>query len=483
MKKKEISIYYLITIIFFIFIYIIQPIIESHIKIITIASILLLVGIFYAVKRIKKLRIHYKDIALIIMILGILIRAMYIIYTPITERQHDVYSINDQGHLGYIYTIYQTGKLPDTNSIQFYHPPLFHSIAAGWLEVNDIFSVSLDKSIEGIQIITAIFSSLIMLVAYRIVEKIEIKNIYKILIMAVMAFHPTFIILAGSINNDVLMILLSFYIILYLIKWNDNPNIKNTSVLAVITGCTVMTKVSGSIMAVPIMYTFIRKIFEIHKTEKDKLLRLFGEFLLFGVISLSLGLWHPIRNLVLFSQPIGGVLLPAEGLYVGQYSVFQRFLTISFKELFGHIYCAIPGDYNIFAYIVKCSILGEFTYNNNINIYVTFFKFVNLVIILATVLCTFMLIGKYKRKDKNSFIIMILLITFFTNIISYYSFNVQYPYLCTMDFRYIVPTIFTGIVTICVVLDEFIKNDIIKELIEYMIILFCILSFAFFFII
>ena len=288
MKKKEISIYYLITIIFFIFIYIIQPIIENHIKIITIVSILLVVGIYYAVKQIKKLRIKYKDIVLIIMILGILIRVMYIIYTPITERQHDVYSINDQGHLGYIYTIYQTGKLPDTNSIQFYHPPLFHLIAAGWLKVNDLFNVGLDRSIEGIQIITAIFSSLIMLVAYRIVEKIEIRNIYKILIMAVMAFHPTFIILAGSINNDVLMILLSFYIILYLIKWNDDPNIKNTIILAIITGCAVMTKVSGAIMAVPIMYTFIKRIFEVYKVEKKNLLRLFGKFLLFGVISLPL---------------------------------------------------------------------------------------------------------------------------------------------------------------------------------------------------
>ena len=342
MNKKEIIACYISIVLYFILIYIIEPILENNIKIITIVSIILVVGVFYAVKQIKKLRINYKDIVLIIMILGILIRAMYIIYTPITERQHDVYSINDQGHLGYIYTIYQTGKLPDTNSIQFYHPPLFHLIAAGWLKVNDVFNVSLDRSIEGIQIITAIFSSLIMLVAYRIVEKIEIKNIYKILIMAVMAFHPTFIILAGSINNDVLMILLSFYIILYLIKWNDNPNIKNTSVLAVITGCAVMTKVSGAIMAVPIMYTFIRKIFEIHKTEKDKLLRLFGKILLFGVISLPLGLWHPIRNLVLFSQPIGGVLLPADGLYVGQYSLFERFLTISFKEMFGYTYCVIP---------------------------------------------------------------------------------------------------------------------------------------------
>ena len=465
MKKKEISIYYLITIIFFIFIYIIQPIIENHIKIITIVSILLVVGIYYAAKQIKKLRINYKDIVLIIMILGILIRAMYIIYTPITERQHDVYSINDQGHLGYIYTIYQTGKLPDTNSIQFYHPPLFHLIAAGWLKVNDLFNVGLDRSIEGIQIITAIFSSLIMLVAYRIVEKIEIRNIYKILIMVVMAFHPTFIILAGSINNDVLMILLSFYIILYLIKWNDDPNIKNTIILAIITGCAVMTKVSGAIMAAPIMYTFIKRIFEVYKVEKKNLLRLFGKFLLFGVISLPLGLWHPIRNLIMFNQKIGWVLLPAEGLYVGQYSIFERFLSISFKELFDYTYCAIPVDHNIFSYIVKTSILGEFTYNNGIDVYVSLFKIINLIIISITIICIFILLKKIKKISNNSFVTKILLITFFINIVSYYHFNIKYPYICTMDFRYIVPTIFTGIVTVCVVLDEFIKNDIIKELI------------------
>ncbi len=483
MSKKEIFIYYISIVLFFILIYIIEPLIENYIRSITVGSIMLIIGGVYVAKRIKKLKINYKNIILIIMIVGILTRAMYIIYTPITERQHDVYGINDQGHLGYIYTIYQTGKLPETNSIQFYHPPLFHSIAAGWLKVNDVFNIGLDRSIEGIQIITAIFSSLIMLVVYRIVEEIEIKNIYKIFIIAVMAFHPTFIILAGSINNDILMILLSFYIILYLIKWNDNPNIKNTIILAVITGCSVMTKISGAIMAVPIMYTFIKKIIEIHRTENNKILLLFGKFMLFGIISLPLGLWHPIRNLILFNQPLGGVLLPSNRLYVGQYSTVQRFLSISFKELFGQVYCVIPDNHNVFAYIVKCSILGEFTYNNNINIYVTFFKFVNLLIILAIVLCTFILIGKYKRKDKNSFIIMILLITFFTNMISYYNFNVQYPYICTMDFRYIVPTIFTGIVTVCMVLNEYIKNNIIKEIIEYTITLFCILSFVLFFII
>lgn len=483
MSKKKISIYYLGVILFFIFIYIGQPLIEKNIKAITALSIILIIGIFYIIKKIKKRKINYKDIILIIMILGLLVRAMYIVYTPITERQHDVYSIEAEGHLGYIYTIYETGKLPTTNNIQFYHPPLFHAISAGWLKINDIFNVNLERSLEGIQIITAIFSSLIMLVAYRIVEKIELKSIYKIFIMAVMAFHPTFIILAGSINNDILMILLSFYIILYLIKWNEKPNIKNTIILALITGCCVMTKISGAIMAVPIMYTFIKKIIEIYRIEKKKLLGLFGKFILFGIISLPLGLWHPIRNLILFNQPLGGVLLPGENLSVKKYTIFQRFLSISFKELFGQAYCVIPSNHNIFAYIVKCSILGEFTYNNNIEMYVTFFKIINLIIVVISLIYTFILIKNYRKNNKNKFFTEISLITFIVNIISYYQFNIEYPYVCTMDFRYIVPTIFTGITTICLVLDNFIKNNIIKEITEYIITLFCILSCVLFFII
>ena len=95
MNKKEISTFYVSIILFFILIYIVQPLIENHIKIITAISLLIILILFYAVKKIKKQKINYKDIILIIMILGIFIRAMYIIYTPITERQHDVYSIED----------------------------------------------------------------------------------------------------------------------------------------------------------------------------------------------------------------------------------------------------------------------------------------------------------------------------------------------------------------------------------------------------
>lgn len=137
-----------------------------------------------------------KIIIYIIIIIGLLVRINYIVKTPITTRQHDVYEIQDEGHLGYIYTIYQTGKLPETNNIQFYHPPLFHLISAGWLRAETALGIEFNEALEGLQILTLVFSSLILLVVYKIIEKTKIKDIYKILIFVIMALHPTFIILS-----------------------------------------------------------------------------------------------------------------------------------------------------------------------------------------------------------------------------------------------------------------------------------------------
>lgn len=131
MKKCSMILGVTATIAFFLVVYLLTPVIETNIKLITAISILVILSSSIIYKIIKKdSKVNTKNLAIIIITIGILIRAMYIIYTPITERQHDVYSINDEGHLGYIYRIYETSKLPDTNSVQFYHPPLFHYIGA-----------------------------------------------------------------------------------------------------------------------------------------------------------------------------------------------------------------------------------------------------------------------------------------------------------------------------------------------------------------
>ena len=479
MLKNKKTIIAIFSIIFFeILIYIIEPIIKKNIKVITIIATVFLCISYIMYTTIKKKKYSTKHIIFLIILIGILLRSMYIVYTPITERQHDVYGIGDMGHLDYIYTIYETNDLPNTNNGQFYHPPLFHIIAAEWLKVNEILNVPMERSLEGIQVITVIFSSIILIATHKITDELNIKEIYKLLINAFMAFYPTFILLSGSINNDVLTILLQFCILIYLIKWNKDDSIKNTLILAIFTGLCVMTKISGAIMAIPILFVFIEKFVNILKNDRKKLLKIILKFAIFAFISLPIGLWHPIRNFLLFKQPIGGVALPAGVLYTGNYTSFQRFFSISFRQIFGELYCVIPGDYNVFAYIVKCSILGEFTYNN-FSIIATIMKIINLLLIIASLLA----IGVYFIKNrKNNFIEDLLLVTWVTNIISFYIFNLHYPYVCTMDFRYIVLTAFIGISVLLMELNS-IKTDKIKNILEYLICIFISMCFAMFFVI
>ena len=154
-------------------------------------------------------KINYKKIILAVIIIGIILRIIYIAYTPITKRQHDMEE--EVGHLAYIETIYETGKLPEHNKWQFYQQPLHHIISAGWLKLAEVFGIGLENAEESLQILTAIYSSVIIVISYFILKDLGIDDKLKLLVITIIAVHPTFIILSGSINNDILTIMLTFF--------------------------------------------------------------------------------------------------------------------------------------------------------------------------------------------------------------------------------------------------------------------------------
>ena len=451
MKNKKVVYSFIGIILFYVVIYIIKPIIESNIKVISAITSCIVFGVFYFTKFKKKFKI--KNLIILFIIIVFIIRGMYIVYTPINKRQHDVHTIDAQGH--------------------------FHLISAGWLRINTMCNVPLERSLEGIQVVTAIISALTLLVSYEIVNKIKIKEVYKLFVMLIMAFHPTFIILSGSINNDSLLTLFMFLIILYLIKWHENPNIKNTVLLALYTGLCVMTKISGGIMAIPIIVTFVDKAISKYN-EKGEVNKIINKAGLFACISMPIGLWYSIRNYLLFNQPWAGVVTPIQSLYVGNYSNFSRFFSLSFRELFGNVYSVLPGEYNVLSAIIKTSVLGEFSYNN-IDIIATLLKIVNIVLIILLLYYAFILVGKNKKGNDNYFVIKLLLYTWITNLISYYAFNIAYPYGCTMDFRYLISTILCGILVIFIGIEEFNKNKTMDRIVEIFVSIFSTLSILMFF--
>ena len=479
LKENKLKLLGIGIILYFVFIYAININITIKncelIGMILVAFIILSTNFIIVKKYEKEKKIDYKKIILAIIIIGIILRTVYILYTPITQRQHDMEV--ETGHLAYIETIYQTGKLPTSNSWQFYQQPLHHIIAAGWLKINEFFSVDLQTAEEGIQILTAIYSSMLMLITYCILKEIKIKDCYKVLVILMIAVHPTFIILSGSINNDILSVMLIFTNLLYIVKWYKESSFKNTIILAIITALSALTKIAGTIIAVPILYVFINKLLKDYFKEKNvQVIKSYiSKFLVFVIISLGLGLSYSIRNLILFDQDIFYVPTPGEASYCGDRSWLDRLNIFSSEWL--NIYCKPFDDCNIFAYLIKSSLFGEYSPEQTDiigEIIAILMLISNIIIVTISLICLIKILKK--QKQKVSVILKMFIIFYITELAMYMYGNVTKQYGCTMDFRYIVPTILLGMLFIINICKESKKY---YKIVSSMVILFAIVAIIF----
>lgn len=395
----------------------------------------------------------YKFLIAIIIILAFVIRLEYVIKMPYSAKQHDIEPAGNG--LSYIFTIYGKGTLPQSIDGQYYHPPLHHILSAIFLKLIDVFYEIPGRNAlaEGLQYLTLIYSMLIIFVSYKIFKELKFNKKIKLLLTFIISFHPALIILSGSLNNDELCLLLMLWTILRLIKWNKNDGIKNTLILAIATGLSVMTKLVGAIVAFPISVVFIYKLYREVKKSKNKkatLLKYFYKYLLFGLVSLPIGLWYPIRNYNLFKQsllyipiPGGDKADPSNFIYVGDKSLYQR-LTLFSPELFNP-YCIPADDCNMVSYLLKCSIFGEFNWGISGLIY-NISLYTNIILIIYTLYCIMKnVISKIKR---NKFWKRVLAFTWLVMMISYIKVNLEMPFGCTMDFRYIYINLFIGLIFI-----------------------------------
>ena len=85
-------------------------------------------------------KLDRKNTILLLFAIGGIVRICYMLYTPIVTRQHDTYNSGRTGHEAYAWTIFSTGKLPTTNSYQFYHPPLNATIQACFMKFMEFFT-------------------------------------------------------------------------------------------------------------------------------------------------------------------------------------------------------------------------------------------------------------------------------------------------------------------------------------------------------
>ncbi len=378
----------------------------------------------------------------LIIALGILLRLIYILKTGCYERQHDVWSEN--GHIYYMAYIYHNNSLPDSYCWQFYQPPVWHIICALAMKLQNFLGFSLETATENLQLISFFWSSLMLFVSKKLFGLFGLTKKSLTISLSLVAFHPTLIILSGSLNNDCMSISLCLLAVFFAVKWYKTPNMKNILLLGLFLGLSMAVKVSGGLVSLAIALLFAARLFD--KTQNKK--QLLPQFLSFGLVCVPLGLWWQVRNYIRFHLPFTYVPRLTDKIpqYVGDYSIFQRLFDVSsiwkkgIYPAMGELNGSEFYEYNIFLGGLKSALFGEdYIEGNTFNFVLSALLLISAVLLIfVTVLSVLkILIKAVKNREKDLLLNIFPAISGVFLIILYIIFCFKYPHFCSMDFRYI----------------------------------------------
>ena len=203
----------------------------------------------------------------------------------------------------------------------------------------------------------------------------------------------------------------------------------------------MLTKLSVGLVAPAIGFIFIYVF--IKNTEKKKII---SQLCIFAVICFPLGLFWSIRNAVLFDAPINFIPNETTGNLRYANSVLHRIFIPSIEELTSCMRLGsnqLNTDYNIVFETLRSAIVDEAILvipNKQFDIALLCLYWIsNLIFLLTTVL--FFIVLKKDNKFFDSPLKIFMLGVNAVLIISYVSLCFKYPHNCTMNYRYIIPTI------------------------------------------
>lgn len=402
---------------------------------------------FFASKKITT-----KRLILLMFILGFLIRLAYIMAVSIHTQQHDAGSAERmQGHLGYIAYLLNNAHLPDMDVRevnQFYHPPLHHILAAIWIAVQQGLGIEPKDAYENIQLLTMMYSCFCMILSYKIFKQLGLKGKGLIVSFAIVAFCPTFYILGGCVNNDILCVTLMLGAVLNTFYWYKSRKMSRIICIAVCVGCAMMAKLSGWMTAPAIAFVFIYVFFKNLKEWKKYL----AQYAAFICVCAPLGLWWGIRNYITHKVPIAYIIkLPENSSqYIGNIPVTKRLFDFNPRQFadVGDQFTMYDGAYNEYNPLIalfKTSMFDE------LFIVRTFPKIAGInqvlfwsAVILGIIGFAMMIYVFFNDKELSGVHKVFTGIFYFTLMGSYYIFCIKFPHVCTENIRYAVPVIVIG---------------------------------------
>ena len=291
----------------------------------------------------------------------------------------------------------------------------------------------------------------------------------KLFLSAFVVFYPRHIQFAGMLNNDAISYMFGIIAMYQALKWQKgNRQFGRILLCGLAVGLGMMAKLSSATVCLPIagifIYEFIRTIGK--KEGAMPFFKMFAQYAAFLLVCAPIGLWFQVYANMRFGQEFGHVFSNLNrALSTARHSFFERFfIAFDLREYMGSLYCVpfsqmdatrteylVDGNYNLFAYALKSSIFGEFSYWQGEGFAATALVFAYLsagllaLSLIWAVVCCCRTRGTesslFKRAGLNVTDLLFVFLLVQSQALSEVYFYIQMPYACTMDFRYIMPLI------------------------------------------
>lgn len=387
---------------------------------------------------------------------GFLVGLCFILRLPYGFSWHDLASYSadfsgaskPDGHLGYIAWIVENGTLPTMDPrvegySVFYNPPLYHLIQAGFMRLNLWLQVPQAVALENLQVTTLLFASACPLVAVDLMRFLGIRERGVHAGALVMAFQPSLWILGATLNNDILSILCILACILFTVRWERTRRMRDILGIALSLGAGMATKLSAALLIPCVALAFIVAFFRDLKRWK----RYLGQFAAFLAVSVPPAVAWPLYHLLAFDLPLNYVRLPAETIYVGHLSLWQRFGIPDWFARRTLFYTGVrKTDHNVWMQTLKTAVFDELTLFENGTV-LWYVAYMLMALFAGLVLIGFVLFVRMllRRPAGLSGLGATFLGVYGAALAgNYVKFCVDYPYICSFNFRYIAPLLLLG---------------------------------------
>lgn len=190
---------------------------------------------------------------ILIVAAGALLRLLYLFATPYTVRGHDA-----DGHLEYVQHLLSRWTLPDPHGgWEFYQPPLYYLLGAGWIGLLRFFDVAASPPIL-LQSLSFILATAALAVGGFVALRLFHNRSSPVLFTAVLATFPSAVFFTARVNNDVLFLLLGTVSIALLLQWWSHHYTSTWYLFITAMGLNLLTKFNAAILFPSLLFPYLR---------------------------------------------------------------------------------------------------------------------------------------------------------------------------------------------------------------------------------